>query len=196
MSIEPERLYRSRTFFPNTPAVNSTACRIKRVHYSHLRAARCQLCGRSAPRAWEVSRTAIDVDLDGPVFLLVTVGVHHCRRCERHFRAQPPFLRPNALYTERVRQKATLSVYEDGMAGRKAGKQETGPGLLGLPERGDGPPLVPRVRRECGLRRGLPAVGSRGVLRGSLCVDEVYQDRLALLLALDPAVPGGDRLVG
>jgi hypothetical protein len=31
---------------------------------------------------------------------------------------------------------------------------------------------------------------------GILCVDEVYQDKLALLLAVDPATPGGDRLVG
>jgi hypothetical protein len=31
---------------------------------------------------------------------------------------------------------------------------------------------------------------------GILCVDEVYQDKLALLLAVDPATPDGDRLVG
>src|SRR2546423_12364684 len=31
---------------------------------------------------------------------------------------------------------------------------------------------------------------------GVLCVDEVYQGELALLLAVDPAAPEGDRLVG
>ena len=31
---------------------------------------------------------------------------------------------------------------------------------------------------------------------GILCVDEVYQGKLALLLAVDPAAPDGDRLVG
>lgn len=31
---------------------------------------------------------------------------------------------------------------------------------------------------------------------GILCVDEVYQGKLALLLAVDPAAPTGDRLVG
>jgi hypothetical protein len=31
---------------------------------------------------------------------------------------------------------------------------------------------------------------------GVLCVDEVYEDKLALLLAVDPAAPDGDRLVG
>jgi len=33
-------------------------------------------------------------------------------------------------------------------------------------------------------------------LSGILCVDEVYQGDLALLLAVDPAAPDGDRLVG
>ena len=31
---------------------------------------------------------------------------------------------------------------------------------------------------------------------GILCIDEVYQDQMALLLAVDPAAPDGDRLVG
>jgi hypothetical protein len=31
---------------------------------------------------------------------------------------------------------------------------------------------------------------------GILCVTEVYQGQLALLLAVDPAAPDGDRLVG
>jgi lambda repressor-like predicted transcriptional regulator len=178
---------------PNTPAVNTTACRIKRVHYSHLRA-RCQLCGRSAPRAWEVSRTAIDVDLDGPVVLVVTVGVHHCRRCERHFRAQPPFLRPNAVYTERVRQKATLSVYEDGMAVRRVTGRLARDFWVS--------PSEAMVRRWCHeYAESVDFCGDYQAwvleeFSGVLCVDEVYQDKLALLLAVDPAVPSGDRLVG
>ena len=31
---------------------------------------------------------------------------------------------------------------------------------------------------------------------GILCVEEVYQGELALLLAVDPLAPDGDRLVG
>ncbi len=31
---------------------------------------------------------------------------------------------------------------------------------------------------------------------GILCVDEVYQGTIAILLAVDPAAPEGDRLVG
>jgi lambda repressor-like predicted transcriptional regulator len=178
---------------PNTPAINTTACRIKRVRYSHLRV-RCEMCGRFAPRAWEISRTAIDVDLDGPVFLLVTVGVHHCRHCGRHFRAQPPFLRKGAIYTERVRQKATLSVYEDGMAVRRVTGRLARDFWVS--------PSEAMVRRWCHeYAESLEFSGDyqRWVIEefsGVLCVDEVYQDELALLVAVDPAVPNGDRLVG
>jgi hypothetical protein len=39
-------------------------------------------------------------------------------------------------------------------------------------------------------------MGSSPTFSGILCVDEVYQGDLALLLAIDPAAPDGDRLVG
>ena len=57
-----------------------------------------------------------------------------------------------------------------------------------MPEREDGPPLVPRLRRQTRLRRRLPALGRRR-FSGILCVDEVYQGDLALLLAVDPPRP-------
>lgn len=178
---------------PNSPAINTTACRIRRVRYSHLRA-RCQLCERFAPRVWETSRTAIDVGLDGPVFLLITVGVHHCRHCERHFRAQPPFLKPGAIYTERVREKAVLSVYEDGMAVRRVTERLARDFWVR--------PSEAMIRRWCHeYAESLNFAGDyqyRVVeeFSGILCVDEVYQGELALLVAVDPAIPDGDRLVG
>ena len=42
---------------------------------------------------------AIDIDLDQPGVLRVMVSVHVCPICSRMFRAQPPFLRPRAIYT-------------------------------------------------------------------------------------------------
>ena len=178
--------------FPNTPALNTTACRIRRVRYSPLRA-RCELCGRSAPRAWETSRTAIDLGLDGPVFLLVTVGVHHCRRCGRHFRTQPSFLRPNAFYTERVREKAVLSVYEDGMAVRRVTDRLARDFWVSPSEA-----MVRKWCHEYTESLDFEDYQSQVVeeFSGILCVDEVYQGELALLLAVDPAVPDGDRLMG
>jgi hypothetical protein len=57
------------------------------------------------------------------VLLLVTVSVHRCRPCRHFFRAQPPFLRPDAVYTNRVVATAVRSVYADGMAfGRVAAR--------------------------------------------------------------------------
>lgn len=43
-------------------------------------------------------------------------------------------------------------------------------------------------------RDDLPGVVA--TFSGVRCIDEVYQDQLALLLAVDPTAPKGDRLVG
>jgi transposase len=142
-----------------------------------------------------VSRTAIDVDLDHPVLLLVTVSVHRCSACSGYFRAQPSFLRRNAVYAQRVRQKAVLSVYEDGMPFRRVSRRLSRDFWVS--------PSEAMVRRWCKeFADGLDFEGDYQEwvveeFSGILCVDEVYQDRLALLLAVDPATPdGGDRLVG
>src|SRR5712691_8324992 len=66
----------------------------------------CDRCGGTAARVWDAARTAIDLDLDAPVLLRVGVSVHHCCSCRHHFRAQPPFLRPDAIYTNRIVAKA------------------------------------------------------------------------------------------
>jgi transposase len=142
---------------------------------------------------WQTSRTAIDLNLDSPVFLLVIVGVHHCRRCGRYFRAGPSFLRPNAVYTERVREKAVLSVYEDGMAVRRVTNRLARDFWVS--------PSEAMVRRWCHeYAASLDFEDYQHCVieefSGVLCVDEVYQGELALLLAVDPAVPDGDRLIG
>src|SRR5881397_2355843 len=100
------------------PAVNQTACRIRHVRWA-LPELACDRCGRAAHAVGEARRTALDIALDGPVVLLVTVSVHHCPTCHHVFRAQPPFLRRDATYTNRVVGKAVLSVYQDGMAMRR-----------------------------------------------------------------------------
>lgn len=175
------------------PALNHTPCMIRHLRHS-LPTAECKRCGCSARRVWEVSRTAIDVDLDHPVLLLVTVSVHRCTSCWRHFRSQPPFLRKNALYAERVRQKAVCSVYEDGMPFRRVGRRLARDFWVS--------PSEAMIRRWCkDFAEGLNFREDyqKWVVEefsGILCVDEVYQDKLALLLAVDPVTPDGDRLVG
>ncbi len=97
------------------PHFNYTACHVRHVVWN-LPLASCDRCAQSVARVWETRRTALDIDLECPVLLLVTVSVHHCRSCRHYFRARPPFLRPDATYTTRVVAKAVRSVYEDGMA--------------------------------------------------------------------------------
>jgi hypothetical protein len=139
-------------------------------------------------------RAAIDIDLDQPVVLGVKVSVHACSTCGRMFRAQPPFLRPRAMYTRRVVQKAVESVHCDGLAARC------------VPERLARDfwvkPSEKMVRLWCGAFAAevnftadyQPWVVAN--FSGILCVDEIYQGELALLLAVDPLAPDGDRLVG
>lgn len=178
---------------PTLPALNYAPCTVRHVRHS-LPYAQCEQCGQPARRVWDTSRTAIDINLDHPVLLLVTVSVHRCRTCSSHFRVQPPFLRPNAVYAERVREKAVFSVYEDGMPFRRVAKRLARDFWVS--------PSEAMVRRWC--HEYAESVDFCGDYQqwvveefsGVLCVDEVYQDKLALLLAVDPAVPGGDRLVG
>jgi hypothetical protein len=175
------------------PRVNQVRCTVRHVSWS-LATSACPQCEEPARRVWDVSRTAIDVDLDHPVLLLVTVSVHRCQGCGRHFRAQPPFLRPDATYTIRVVEKAVASVVEDGMAMTRVASRLARDFWV-RPSEG-------MVRRWC--RANAEGVDfGRGYqawvveeFSGILCVDEVYQDRLALLLAVDPGAPEGDRLVG
>jgi hypothetical protein len=168
---------------PVVPASTQTACRIR-----HLR------WGRAAHAVAEARRTALDIALDGPVVLLVTVSVHHCPTCHHFFRAQPPFLRRDAVYTNRVAGKAVLSVYQDGMAMRRVAARLARDFWV--------QPSEGMIRQWCKTySAGLPFATDYQAwvvaeFSGILCVDEVYQDRLALLLAVDPAAPEGDRLVG
>ena len=178
---------------PVPPAVNQTPCHVRHVRWS-FPALPCPRCGRGAPRTDEVVRIAIDIDLEAPVLLQISVSRHRCAACRRYFRAQPPFLRPDAVYTNRVVSKAVQAVREDGMAMRRV------------------PARLARdfwVRpSEASIRCWCRAAGAAAAFAsdyqpwvvqefsGILCVDEVYQGRLALLLAVDPAAPTGDRLVG
>ena len=176
-----------------TPRINQIACVVRRVRWS-VGSRRCDRCQHPAARVWETTRTAVDIDLDRPVLLAVTVSVHHCRPCRHYFRAQPPFLRPAATYTDRVVQKAVASVYQDGTAMRRVARRLARDFWVRPSEK--------MVRRWCrAYAAGLDFAGDYqpwviDSFSGVLCVDEVYQGQLALLLAVDPAAPDGDRLVG
>lgn len=173
--------------------LNQTPCEIVELQYT-LPAAPCDLCHRLQPSWATTGRTAVDLELDHPVLLHVTVSLHYCPDCNHYFRVQPPFLRRRAVYTRRVVEKAVQAVYDDGLAMRR------------VPERLGRDfwvrPSESMVRQWCQDYRAefdFAVDYEPWVVRsfsGILCVDEVYQDQLALLLAVDPAAPDGDRLIG
>lgn len=122
------------------------------------------------------------------------VSVHHCRACAHYFRAQPPFLRRDACYTQRVVRLAVGAVHEDGMAYRRVSQRLARDFWV--------QPTEASIRRWCRaaaaeLQREEPYdAWLVSDFSGILCVDEPYQHDLALLLAVDPAAPEGDRLIG
>jgi hypothetical protein len=166
---------------------------VRRVSWS-LPVAACDRCSGSAPRVWETARTAIDLDLDQPVLLEVIVSVHRCPSCRHFFRAQPPFLRADATYTNRVVAKAVASVHQDGMPFRRVARRLARDFWVQPSDRS--------IRLWCrDYTDGLSLDGDykRWIVSefsGILCIDEVYQKQLALLVAVDPACANGDRLVG
>ena len=173
--------------------IQQVPCALRRVRWS-LPAAPCDRCQQSAPRVWDATRIAIDIDLDQPILLAVAVSVHHCAACHHYFRAQPPFLRHDAIYTNRVVGKAIDAVFQDGLALRRVAERLARDFWVRPSEK--------MIRLWCAAyatgfdvdRDYLPWVVE--TFSGVLCVDEVYQNNLALLLAVDPAAPEGDRLVG
>lgn len=173
--------------------LNHTVCQVREVAYL-LPTIPCDRCQQPAARFSTAERVAIDLDLDHPILLLITVSVHFCGPCRHYFRAQPPFLRPDASYTNRVVATAVAAVYQDGMAMRR------------VPERLARDfwvrPSEASIRQWCRayrIRFDFATDYQPWVVQafsGVLCVDEVYQGQLAFLFAVDPAAPDGDRLVG
>jgi hypothetical protein len=99
-------------------AINQTACQVREVA-EVLPSLPCDRCQQIASHFSTAERVAIDLDLDYPILLLITVSVHFCARCQHYFRAQPPFLRPDASYTNRVVATAVAGVWHQRRSGRK-----------------------------------------------------------------------------
>ena len=159
-----------------------------------LAEAPCDRCQQPAPRYSTAERVAIDLDLEQPVRLAVTVSVHCCPACQHYFRAQPPFLRPDAIYTNRVVDKAVPSVHRDGMALRRV-SQRLAVDFWVQPSEGMIRSWCTTYGKTFDFAKDYQPWVTRA-FSGILCVDEVYQGDLALLLAVDPAASDGDRLVG
>lgn len=174
-------------------SINQTVCKIAQIDYLLLETD-CDRCKQPANFFNTAERMAIDIHLDHPVLLQIRVSVHHCLACRHYFRAQPPFLRPDAIYTNLVVRKAVQAVYEDRMAMRRV-PDRLARDFWVQPSEGS----VRAWCRDYSANFDFDGDYQPWVVAefsGILCVDEVYQDRLALLLAVDPAAPDGDRLIG
>jgi transposase len=173
--------------------ISCTPCHIRELTYD-LPEASCRHCGASAKRIAATNRTAIDIDLEQPAILLVRISVHYCATCQTYFRSQPPFLRKDACYTQRVVRTAVAAVHEDGMAFRQVSRRLARDFWV--------QPSEASIRRWCRTAAAGIVLDESyqqwivSEFSGILCVDEVYQHDLALLLAVDPAAPEGDRLIG
>ena len=173
--------------------LNQTLSQVREVAYL-LPSLPCDRCQQIATRFSTAERVAIDLDLDSPILLLITVSVHFCAHCQHYFRAQPPFLRPDASYTNRVVATTVAAVYHDGMAMRRVPDRLARDFWVR--------PSEASIRQWCRSYRAhfdfatddQPWVVQ--AFSGVVCVDEVYQGHLAFLFAVDPAAPDGDRLLG
>ncbi len=96
--------------------------------------------------------------------------------------------------TPRVVRTAIASVYDDGMAFRAVGQRLARDFWV--------QPSEAIIRRWCWAYHDSITLDDAyqewivAAFSGILCVDELYQRDLALLLAVDPAAPEGDRVVG
>ena len=66
-------------------AINQTACQIREVAFT-APVAVCDRCHQPALRYSTAEQMAIDIDLEHPILLGVTVSVHHCLVCQHYFR--------------------------------------------------------------------------------------------------------------
>ena len=173
--------------------INQTVCQVREIAHL-LPTIPCDRCRQPAARFSNAERVAIDLDLDHPTLLLITVSVHFCVPCRHYFRAQPPFLRPDASYTNRVVATAVAAVYNDRMAMRRVPDRLARDFWIR--------PSEASIRQWChAYRSHFDFVTDYQLwvvqeFSGVLCVDEVYQGQIAILFAVDPAAPDGDRLIG
>jgi len=76
----------------------------------------CPTCGAQSKRTSKSRRQLRDLGLHHPIVLEVVQSVHYCKRCDGHFKLPIDDLaEPGSLFTNRVKEKALASVFEDGL---------------------------------------------------------------------------------
>ena len=100
----------------STPNIACLPVEIKILDAS-FRTHLCPRCGTESPRHSVAVRTAMDIGLERPILLMITVGGYRCPRCrkKRFFRTPLDFLAPHCYYVNRRREKLIASIREDQM---------------------------------------------------------------------------------
>jgi ArsR family metal-binding transcriptional regulator len=62
---------------PSQSTVRTKSVSIRQVYWT-FPSVNCPGCGGAAQRVWDVTRVAVDIDLDQPIVLAVEVSVHVC----------------------------------------------------------------------------------------------------------------------
>ncbi len=140
-------------------------------------------CGTVCKRHLQRWRVLWERGTEVPVVLLVGVGVYECVRCGRYWTSPLPFAGPRWRYTEGVRKLAVDSIEEDRMPIRRVEHRlERDFGLSPVPSTLHG------WWREGAEAVDIGAYQKRVVAHfsGLLCLDEVYDDEWAILVATDP----------
>ncbi len=147
----------------------------------------CPDCGQEARRNSTGARTLQEPDLERPAFLIVRMSVCACRNpaCARkYFRVPLPFAAPRVRYSETAKQLCIASITRDGMP------------FCRVPERvADDFHLYPSTstvwewHRQACEAIDLTAEYEPWVkaqFSGVLCIDELYEGSLCLILSTDP----------
>lgn len=164
--------------------ISTTAIEFKLIEYVFDRYA-CPQCGAESKRNTIGHRMLKDLSLEQPVLLVITMGVYECPRgCRpKYFRISPAIAERRSAYTDRVKETAIASVAEDKMSFCGVGQRMERDFQLH--------PSTSSVWRWC-LREweeiDIAQDYEPWVVKsfsGVLCVDEVYDGALCLILLRD-----------
>ncbi len=153
----------------------------------------CPNCKIDRSRQWIAKRCAIDIDSNGQTLLKINIGVYFCTSCKKYYRFQPNYLKPRALFSNRVMNIAVASIIEDGMPICKVSarlKRDFGLVVSESSIR----EWVSKHSELIGLKSGAQSPIVLSEASGVLCVDETYSGNLAVLIATDPLKK--DQLIG
>jgi hypothetical protein len=150
----------------------------------------CPTCSRTCRRKRSYERQLSDVDLDRVSMLVASVGTYHCYSCDSSFTPTPTGVGPRARYTVRAKKAALDSVLEDKMPfvsvavrmNRDFHATPHSTTILRWFRSGTPPPDVSDRKGEWS------EINVEAVRRfsGVLVLDELYDQRYALVTATDP----------